>query len=438
MVGELLVILALVLANGVLAGAEIAIIAVRPTRLKELVASGSGAARAVLRLREHPERFLATVQIGITVVGATAGAFGGATVAEDLAPLIARSNALAPWADELSLALVVTLVSYLGLVVGELVPKSLALKAAEPYALLAARPLVWLSHLTKPLVWFLTASSNLVLRPFSDRTSFVEARLSPDELAQLLEESTRVGALNPQAGDIAARALRLPELVARDVMVPRPNVVVLRRGASREELRQVLLEHTHSRFPVIDGTVDKVVGYVSVKHLLALAWEEPLVVLEDLVRPAFFVPETKPVVDLLTEMRTRRTPFGVVVDERGGMAGIVTLEDLVEELVGEIFSEHVRQVPELFHREADGTVTVLGQVAVRDINRELGVALPEEGGWTTVAGLCLALARRIPVRGERLTTADGVVLEVIEASPRSVHAVRIHPASKRTDEPGPG
>lgn len=431
MAGELLVILALVVANGVLAGAEIAIIAVRPTRLKELVDSGSGAARAVLRLREHPERFLATVQIGITVVGATAGAFGGATLAEDLAPLIARSSTLAPWADELALALVVTLVSYLGLVVGELVPKSLALKAAEPYALLLGRPLVWLSSVVRPLVWFLTASSNLVLRPFSDRTSFVEARLSPDELAQLLEESTRVGALNAQAGDIAARALRLPELVARDVMVPRPNVVVLRRGASREELREVLLEHTHSRFPVIEGTVDKVVGYVSVKHLLTLAWEEPLVVLEDLIRPAFFVPETKPVVDLLSEMRTRRTPFGVVVDERGGMAGIVTLEDLVEELVGEIFSEHVRQVPELFHREADGTVTVLGQVAVRDINRELGLGLPEEGGWTTVAGLCLALARRIPARGERLTTDQGVVLEVVEASPRSVHAVRIHPVSKQ-------
>jgi putative hemolysin len=435
MAGELLVILALLLVNGVLAGAEIAVIAVRPTRLKELVASGSGAARAVLELREQPERFLATVQIGITVVGATAGAFGGATLADDLAPVIARWSALAPWAPELALAAVVTLVSYLGLVVGELVPKSLALKAAEPYALFIARPLVWLSFLARPLVWFLTASSNVVLRPFRDRTSFVEARLSPDELAQLLEESSRVGALDRRASDIATRALRLPELVARDVMVPRPSVVVLRRQASPEELRRVVLEHTHSRFPVVEGTADRVIGYVSVKHLLALAWEGPLVVLDDLVRPAYFVPETKPVVDLLTEMRTRRTPFGVVVDERGGMAGIVTLEDLVEELVGEIFSEHVQKVPEFFHREADGTVTVLGQVSVRDINRELGLGLPEDPRWTTIAGLCLSLARRIPTRGERLVTEQGVEIEVVDASPRSVRAVRIHP---KPSVPTPG
>ncbi|MCC6336478.1 MAG: HlyC/CorC family transporter [Myxococcales bacterium] len=416
------------LVNGVLAGAEIAIIAVRTTRLNDLVAAGSGAARAVQALREQPERFLATVQIGITVVSATAGAFGGATLAEDLAPVLARVDVLAPWSAQLALASVVTLLSYFSLVVGELVPKSLALKAAEPYALFLGRPLLWLSNLARPLVWLLTASSNVLLSPFKDRTSFIEARLSPDELSQLVEEATRVGSLNPRAGEIASRALKLPELAAADVMVPRPKVVALRRGATREELRRLLLERTHSRFPVVEGDVDHVVGYVSVKNVLAMAWEEPLFVLEDLMRPAFFVPETKSVVDLLTEMRTRRVPFGVVVDERGGMAGIVTLEDVLEELVGEIFSEHVVDVPEFFHKERDGSVTVLGSVAIRDVNRELGLALPEDGQWTTVAGLCLSLAQRIPARGERLTTKDGVTLEVVDASARSVRAVRIRPA----------
>lgn len=428
MLTELCILFALMLVNGVLAGAEIAIIAVRTTRLNDLVAAGSGAARAVQALREQPERFLATVQIGITVVSATAGAFGGATLAEDLAPVLARVDVLAPWSAQLALASVVTLLSYFSLVVGELVPKSLALKAAEPYALFLGRPLLWLSNLARPLVWLLTASSNVLLSPFKDRTSFIEARLSPDELSQLVEEATRVGSLNPRAGEIASRALKLPELAAADVMVPRPKVVALRRGATREELRRLLLERTHSRFPVVEGDVDHVVGYVSVKNVLAMAWEEPLFVLEDLMRPAFFVPETKSVVDLLTEMRTRRVPFGVVVDERGGMAGIVTLEDVLEELVGEIFSEHVVDVPEFFHKERDGSVTVLGSVAIRDVNRELGLALPEDGQWTTVAGLCLSLAQRIPARGERLTTKDGVTLEVVDASARSVRAVRIRPA----------
>ncbi|MEW5741003.1 MAG: hemolysin family protein [Myxococcota bacterium] len=431
MLSEFAVIFALLLVNGVLAGAEIAIIAVRSTRLKDLVAAGSGAAKAVQALREQPERFLATVQIGITVVGATAGAFGGATLAEDLAPVLARWDVLAPYADQVALALVVTLVSYLGLVVGELVPKSLALKMAEPYALFLGRPLLWLSSAARPLVWLLTVSSNAVLFPFKDKTSFIEARLSPDELSQLVEEATKVGSVNPRAGEIATRALKLPELVAADVMVPRPNVVALRRRATREELRRVLLEHTHSRFPVVDGDLDHVVGYVSVKHVLAMAWEESLFVLDDLVRPAFFVPETKSVVDLLTEMRTRRVPFGIVVDERGGMAGIVTLEDVLEELVGEIFSEHVNNVPEYFHREADGSVTVLGSVSVREVNRELGLALPEDREWTTVAGLCLSLAQRIPATGEKLVTKDGVTLEVVDASARRVRAVRVRPPAAR-------
>jgi putative hemolysin len=276
-------------------------------------------------------------------------------------------------------------------------------------------------------VWFLTASSNALLRPFRDRTSFIEARLSPDELLELVDEAARAGTVHPHAGDIAARALRLPSLTASDVMIPRPRVVALRRDATREELRRLMLEYTHSRFPVVEGDLDHVVGYVTVKDVLAMAWEESLFVLGDLVRPAFFVPAGKGAMELLTDMRTRRAPFAVVADERGGMAGIVTLEDLLEELVGEIFSEHVRQVPELFHREPDGSVTVLGSVAVRDVNRELALALPV-GEWTSLAGLCLSLARRIPGRGERLSVPGGVVLEVVDASARRVRAVRIHPA----------
>lgn len=421
---ELSIILALVLVNGVLAGAEIAVISLRQGRLRELVDSGSRAALAAQTLRAHPERFFATVQVGITVVGAAAGAFGGATFADDLEGLLLKWPLVAPWAGQIALVVVVTLLSYLSVVLGELVPKSLALKASERYALIVARPLLALSGLMRPLIWFLSASSNVVLRPFKDKTSFTEARLSADELVELMSEASRAGTVNPQAGEIAARALELPNLVASDVMVPRTSVVSLRRGASREELRRLMLEHTHSRFPVLEGEL--VVGYVSVKDVLSMAWEEALFVLDDLLRPAFFVPPGKGAVQLLTEMRTRRVPFCVVVDEHGGMAGIVTLEDVLEELVGEIFSEHARQLPDFFHREGDGSITVHGTVAIRDVNRELGLTLPE-GDWVTIAGLCLALGKRIPAIGEKLD-AEGVVLEVVDASARRVKAVRIRPA----------
>jgi putative hemolysin len=414
-----------VLLNGVLAGAEIAIVSLRQTRLRELVKQGGRRARAIEGLRNEPERFLATVQIGITVVGATAGAFGGATFGKDVEPWLQRIPGLAPYAPEVAIALVVGLVSYLSLVLGELVPKSLALRSPERYALLVSLPLRWLSTGTRPLAAFLTASSNVVLRLFGDTTSFTESRLSPDELRQMVEAAAKAGTVHPQAGAIAARALDFASLTAAEVMVPRSEVVSIRRDASKDELHRVLAEQNHSRFPVYEGQVDRVVGYLSTKEALVMAWEEPLLVLADFLRPAFFVPEAKPAIDLLAEMRQRHQPFAVVVDEHGGMVGIVTIEDLLEELVGEIFSEHVPPAPEPFRRDRDGSVVALGSASIRELNRELGLELPTEGDWTTVAGLCLALAGRIPEVGERLSTPCGATLEVLDASPRRVRAVRV-------------
>lgn len=400
-------------------------VSLRRTRLRELVASGRVSAKAVRRLRESPERFFATVQIGITVIGVAAGALGGASYARKLEPVLRRVPFLAPYADELAFALVVSLVSYLSLVLGELVPKSLALRASERYSLLIGRPLLWLSLGTRPLVAFLTASSNLVLRLFGDRTSFIETRLSSEELQEMVREAASAGTVHRHAGQIAARALQFAELTAEDVMVPRNRVIAVRKSASPDQVHRTFLEHSHTRMPVYDANIDDVVGYVTVKDVLEMLGTQSR--LEDRMRPPFFVPESKPAVDLLQEMRQRRVSFAIIVDERGGMAGIITLEDLVEELVGEIFSEHVHHVPELFKVQPDGSALVVGTVAVRDLNRELALELPEEGEWTTVAGLCLALAGRIPQRGERVVTPNGYVLEITDASPRRVRQVRVYP-----------
>lgn len=427
MIGELLIILALVLLNGVLSGTEIATISVRRTRLRELIEKGSGAAQAVERLRGDPERFLATVQIGITVIGAAAGAFGGATIANRLAPLLARVPWLERSASELAFALVVGGVSYLSLVLGELVPKSLALRASEPYALFVARPMLALAWVTRPLVWFLTASSNVVLRLFGDSTSFTEARLSSEEISQMVEEASNAGTVDPRAGAMAQRAFELTELTAGEVMVPRPQVIALSRDAEEDEIRRVLLEEGYSRIPVYGESMDDVIGYVSVKDVVALAWERELIVLADLLRPAYFVPETMRALDLLQELQRRRLHMAIVVDEQGGLAGICTIEDLVEELVGEIFSEHDEAPPEQFRREADGALVVPGDLAVRDLNRAADLDLNEEGDWTTVAGLCIALAGRIPEKGARIATEDGYVIEVLDANPRRVKLVRVRP-----------
>jgi len=425
MLAEILIVLALVLANGVFAGAEIAIVAQRKTRVLELVAEGRGGAKALLELRETPERFLATVQIGITVVGASAAAFSGAAIAERLAVALARIEGLAAYADEIAFGTVVALVSFLSIVLGELVPKSLALRAGERYALAIARPLQLLSWVARPVVRLLTGASNLVLRPFGDRTTFTEARHSVSEVVQIVGEAMQAGTVHATAGEIATRALELPELTAMDVMVPRADVVMLPRHATTSEVRDVLKEHRYSRLPVYDGTMEEIVGYVSLKDIVVPALENEQIVLDTILRPPFFVPETQRALDVLHDMRTRRVPFGIVVDEQGGVAGILTIEDLLEELVGDIYSEHADAGTQPIQREASGAVIVAANMPVRELNRELALELPENGDWTTVGGLCTSLAGRIPAPGTVLDLSDGVQLEVVDASPRRVRTVRV-------------
>jgi len=394
----------------------------RRSRLEQLAELG-GAARAVVRLRAEPERFLATVQIGITVVSATAAAFGGATLADELAGPLARLPGLADYAPEVALGLVVAAVSALSIVAGELVPKSLALRHAERYALLAGRPLWALSVAARPVVWLLTRASNLVLRPFGDRTTFTESRVSAEELEALVDEASQAGALDAPTAEITSRALAFRDLTAADVMVPRPRIVALPRDASPERVKRVLLEEGRARMPVYRDTLDGVVGYVVAKDLAALAWEGRLLVLDDLVRPALFVPEGAPAVRVLREMQQRRTPLAMVVDEHGGVAGLVTLEDLVEELVGDISDE--QEVPEvLVRREPDGAALVAGHAPLRDVNRALSLDLPEGEDYSTLAGLCIALAGAVPERGWR-REVGGATLEVVEASPRQVALVRV-------------
>ncbi len=420
-----LVVLALVVVNGLFAGAEIAVLTLRRTRLDELVEEERAGARALAALRADPEGFLATVQIGITVVGAAAAAFGGATLSAPLAAALETAGAPRKIADDVALAVVVVVVSFLSLVVGELVPKSLAMRFAERYALAIARPLALLSRLARPVVRLLTACSNGVLHLFDDRTSFVEARLSKDELRTLVEETATTGGLDPRAGEIAARALDLPGVKVAAVMTPRPSVVSLDATASREEVVAVVGRSRFARFPVHDGGLDGVTGYVLGRELLARVVEGATSPLAGIVREAPIFPETVELLAVLRELQERHVPIGFVVDEQGGFTGLVTLEDLLEELVGEIF--HEKEVVALPYREdGPGAWVVEGRAGVRDVNRALGVELPEDPAWATVAGLVLNRLERIPPAGTTFVDEDsGLTIEVVESTPRRITRVRL-------------
>lgn len=421
MVMEFLVLLALVLVNGLFAGAEIATVTMRKTRIDQLVQEGRRSAKAIAALRANPERLLATVQVGITVVGATAAAYGGDTLADRLTPLL--SPTLGAYAHEVAFTVVVALISYLSLVLGELVPKSLALRTGETYALLVARPLLGLAALARPLIWLLTKSSNTVLMLFGDETSFTESRVSPDELKSMLEEAGEVGALHPRVGDIASRAMDLNELRAQDVMVPRNRIRSIAKEATTEELRRFVAHVAHSRIPIFEGTLDQIVGYVSVRDAFVNARSHSTI--WELRRPITFVPESIRAVDILHALQTRGAELAIVVDEHGGTAGLVTREDLAEELFGEAIRGEKESTEREIQAQPDGSVIIAGSASVRDVNRELGLRLPEADDWSTVAGLCVALAGRIPTKGERLRVEGGPTIEILDASPRRVRAVRV-------------
>jgi putative hemolysin len=226
---------------------------------------------------------------------------------------------------------------------------------------------------------------------------------------------------------IAARALEFGDVTVAEVMVRRDKIVAIRRDAPSEEVQRVLLEEGHSRMPVYDGELDRIVGYIVARDVLALAWEGNLIAFEDIIRPAVFVPLTARIGSVLRELQAKRIQLAIVVDEHGGTAGLVTIEDLVEEPVGDIFGEH--DLPEQAVRiEPDGSALVPGWLPTRKVNRALHTAMPIGRDSTTIAGLCMALALAVPTVGTRLRANDGTVLEVVEASPRRVRTVRVRPA----------
>lgn len=421
--GEIAVIVLLTLANALFAGAEVAILSVRKSRLVELAERNGRAARAVLQLREEPEQFLATVQVAITLIGTAAAAFGGATLGDALAASLIGTGMRASLAEDVALITVVAAISYLSVVIGELVPKSLALRSGEHFALLAGRPILLLSRVLRPLVWGLTASANLVLRPFRDTTKFTESRFSREELQQLLEEAATAGSIAPRAASIASRALDFQHIHINAVMVPRQAMVRIDRDATWEQTWQLLVEHGHTRMLVSSVDSDHILGYVTSRDLL-VAKSNGTFSIKAVLRPIEAVPESARATDVLTLMQTTQALIVLVVDEHGGVSGLVTLEDLIEELVGEIFEEHETKTPTISH-EGPGKALVDGATPVHELNRELGLALPTSPEWVTIGGLILARARDVPSTGTSFTLEDGTHIDVVQATERKVVLARI-------------
>jgi putative hemolysin len=417
-------IVLLLLGNGFFSGSEIAIISARRSRIDTLIDEGSKAAVRVKALQDDPDTFLATVQIGVTIMGTLAGVCGGYLSNLYLEPLL-KAQGLPEWVAPAFVAslMVSGLIVYVELILGELVPKALALRYSDTVARIVSWPILAMARASRLLVRLLTASTRAVLLLFGIRDAGSRTFVSEEEIKHLVQEGKEQGLLDQSEVDLIHSVFEFSDTPVKKVMVPRPKVFALDVATPPGEVEHRIVESGFSRIPVYEGSLDNVVGLVYVKDALRLLEKRQPVTLARMLHPVHFVPETKKVGLLLKELQKRRSHLALVIDEHGGLAGLVTLEDLIEEIVGEIQDEYdweERPVEKL----RDGSLVVEGTVSASDLREAHGVPIPESSEFETVAGFMLERLGSVPKGGE-VVTLDDYRLIVVDVERNRISKVKI-------------
>jgi putative hemolysin len=424
---ELGIILLLILLNGLFAMSELALVSARRARLAVLERKKVAGARAARVLADDPQRFLPTVQVGVTLVSILTGTFGGARLAAEIDPFVARLPYMARAHGGVSLALVVLFITYLTLVLGELVPKQLALRRAELVATAVARPIALLARITSPMVWLLGRSSDLVLH-LMGLGKLAHQVVTEEELRALLAEGTQAGVLEHEERDMIERVLRLADKPVRAIMTPRNELAWIDRTDPRRDIVQALKAAPHSRFVVCDGSVDNVVGVVQAKDLLDRILDGKDLSVSASLRQPIVVPDTVTALDALERLKTDPLGMALVMDEYGSFEGVVTAADVLQAIVGDV-AEPGYVLPGGAAAQPLGPLVMDGMTPVDELKLRLALPdLPAEGAYHTLAGLILALLRRVPRAGDRIVFG-GWLFEVLEMDGRRVVKVR---ASRET------
>jgi len=423
---EAILIFALILANGFFAAAEIAVIATRKSRIDALLEKSVKAAAALARLKNDPDRFLATVQIGVTVVGSLASAIGGAAAIGYLKPQIATVpvSFIARWAEVIALLIVVLPISYFSLVLGELVPKSLALRYSEQIACFVARPIEILSRISAVFVKALTASSNAVLRLFGGKEIESVSFISVDEVKLLIREGAAKGIFNETERELIHSVFEFTDTSVKAVMVPRTEINAIEVHPSFAEVAKSFVESGFSRIPVYEGELDKIIGILYNKDVFKALVEKTEFRIRDHLHPAFFVPSTLPISELLKQLQRRRLAMALVVNEFGEVEGLATLEDLVEEIVGEIRDEYDREERGPVERLPDGSMVIEGSALLKDLKTDFGLPFEESPDYHTLAGFMLAKLKRIPRAGEWVED-NGYKLTIVDMEGRRIVKIKV-------------
>jgi putative hemolysin len=419
---EIVIILLLVLVNGMFAMSELAIVSSRRGRLQALQRAGKPGAEAALALAEDPSRFLPPVQVGITLVGIFAGAFAGQGLANRLAEVVSLIPGMAPYASQLSLAVVVLIITYLSLILGELVPKQFALRNPEGVASLVSRPMTALSRIAAPMVWLLSHSSALVLKLLG-ASAPVESSVTEEEVKAVVAEGAQHGALEHEERHMIERVLRLADKPVRALMTPRNEVDWIDRASTPAEIVVRLRASDVTRFVVAEGRIDNVVGVVHSKDLLDQMLEEggELSVVTAMRQP-MVLPDNLSALDGLERLRHDRVGLALVMDEYGSFEGVVTASDLLEAIVGELGGEPLPTTGSAVQRH-DGSLLLDGMMASDEARDRLDLPeLPGKGSFHTVAGLMLALLQRVPREGDRIVWG-GWRFEIVDMDGRRVDKV---------------
>jgi len=418
---EIIVILLLIVLNGVLAMSELALASVRRARLAVLERKQVAGATAARHLAADPQLFLPTLQLGITLVGVLEGVFGGARIAARLADWLSQFAPIAPAAEELALALVVMVITFLTLVLGELVPKQLALRRPELIAIRVARPIAILAKIARPIVWLLQISSALVMRLAGQGRGRREG-VTEDELKALLAEGAQAGVLEPEEREMIERVLRLADKPVRAMMTPRNEIAWIDRTAPRRVIAATLKAAPHSRFIVCDGSIDNVVGVVQAKDLLDRILDGADLSVAASLRHPMVVPETVSALDDLERLKADPLGLAIVMDEYGSFEGVVTVADVLEAIVGD--PSDSTSGPESGQATEDDALYFDGMMAADELKSRLDLPdLPAEGSYHTLAGLLLALLRRVPQQGDRIVFG-GWRFEVLEMEGRRVAKIK--------------
>ena len=416
---EILLILGIILVNGIFVLSEMAVASSRKARLQERVNDGDRRAATALKLIENPNLFLATVQIGITLVGVFLGAVGGARLADPLSSLLAGVPALAPYAEPLALGIVVIAITLVSIVFGELVPKRIALHNPERIASTLAGPMLTVSKLFKPIVWFLGRTTDLVLRMIGVRPGN-EPPVTEEEIQLLIDQGTQAGVFEEAEHDMVEGVFSLADQRVYSLMTPRPDIVWMDVEDSVEEIRAKLEESDFSRFPVRQGSLDSIIGIVKARDLLVQSLHDEPIVLKNLLKPAFFVPETMYASKALEILKEKGTDMLLVIDEFGALQGLLTMNDILEEIVGAMELEE----PQATQRQ-DGSWLLDGMLEVDEFKEIFDLPLlPHEDEYETLSGFIMMSLGRLPQATDRFEW-HGLNFEVVDMDGRRVDKVLV-------------